>query len=50
MVEQGWIQILSERNPTSHICNEKETVEIFGRIRAKHIKLFVELAIKLENI
>ena len=48
--EQGWIQILNDRNATSHIYDEKEAAEIFDRIKTEHINLFNALAIKLENI
>lgn len=48
--EQGWIQILSDRNLTSHIYDEKEAVEIFDRIKTEHINLFNELAVILEKI
>ena len=47
--EQGWLQILNDRNATSHIYDEEEAVEIFDRIITQHINLFNELFVKLEN-
>ncbi len=48
--ESGWIQILNDRNATSHIYDEKEAIEIFDRIKTQHINLFDELSIKLEKV
>ena len=48
--EQGWLQILIDRNLTSHIYDEKEAVEIFSRIRTQHIILFDKLLSKLEEL
>lgn len=45
--EQGWIQVLNDRNSTAHIYDESEAAEIFGRIRTKHIVLFRKLLEKL---
>lgn len=45
--EQGWLQILNDRNSTSHIYDEEEAVEIFERIRTKHVVLFNNLLKKL---
>lgn len=45
--EQGWLQILNDRNATSHIYDEKEANEIFARIEQNHIKLFNALIEKL---
>lgn len=48
--EQGWIQILNDRNATSHIYDEKEANQIFDRIKNEHIKLFRALAQKLAEL
>lgn len=46
--EQGWIQILNDRNSTSHMYDENESVEISERIKLKHIKLFNNLLEKIQ--
>lgn len=48
--ESGWLQILRDRNSTSHIYDEEEATEIFHRIATAHIKLFDELLNKLQAI
>jgi nucleotidyltransferase substrate binding protein (TIGR01987 family) len=48
--EAGWLQILKDRNMTSHIYDEDEAQEIFNRIAIAHIKLFNSLINKLSNI
>ncbi|MGN1116297.1 MAG: HI0074 family nucleotidyltransferase substrate-binding subunit [Candidatus Ornithomonoglobus sp.] len=45
--EQGWIQILNDRNTTSHIYDEEDAAEIYERIISVHITLFDELLKKL---
>ena len=45
--EQGWLQILNDRNSTPHIYDEKEASEIFDRIKNNHIALFNDLIQKL---
>ncbi|MGN0162045.1 MAG: HI0074 family nucleotidyltransferase substrate-binding subunit [Candidatus Ornithomonoglobus sp.] len=45
--EQGWIQILNDRNSTSHIYDEDDAAEIYERIISVHITLFDELLKKL---
>lgn len=47
--EQGWLQILNDRNSTSHIYNENEANEIYDRISKDHIIKFEELANILTN-
>lgn len=47
--EQGWLQILNDRNSTSHIYDENEADEIYERISKEHIIRFEELAHKLKN-
>ncbi len=48
--EDGWIQILNDRNATSHIYDEDEADKIFERIRSKHIALFTKLSNTLSDI
>lgn len=48
--EAGWLQILRDRNATSHIYDEEDATEIFRRIAAAHIRLFDELLHKLQAI
>lgn len=48
--EEGWIEILNDRNVTSHIYDEAEANKIFERIRKKHIALFTKLSDKLSDI
>ncbi len=48
--ESGWLQILRDRNSTSHIYDEEEATEIFHRIATTHIGLFDELLNKLQVI
>ena len=44
---EGWMQILKDRNYTSHIYDEEDSAEIYQRIATQHIGLFDEL---LENL
>ncbi len=44
--EQGWIQILDDRNVTSHIYDDKDAEAVYKRIVENHINLFKAL---LEN-
>ena len=48
--EDGWIQILRDRNSTSHIYDEADSAKIYDRIISSHIVLFDELLLKLENL
>ncbi len=45
----GWLQILDDRNSTSHIYNEDDANDVYKRIITTHIKLFDELSVKLLN-
>lgn len=47
--EAGWIQLLNDRNVTSHLYDEAVAEEIYQRIIHKHRKLFGELLGVLEN-
>jgi nucleotidyltransferase substrate binding protein (TIGR01987 family) len=46
---EAWIEILNDRNLTSHIYNEETATEIFNRIRTKHITYFLELIKKFDK-
>ena len=41
--EEGWIQILHDRNAASHIYDEEDIAAIYERIMSSHVKLFDEL-------
>lgn len=45
--EDCWIQILHDRNSTSHIYDEHEATEIYQRISTTHVKAFKDLLQKL---
>lgn len=38
--EQGWLQILQDRNSTAHIYDEEDAEAVFNRIKTVHIRLF----------
>ncbi|WP_281179271.1 nucleotidyltransferase substrate binding protein [Vulcanibacillus modesticaldus] len=42
-----WIDMINDRNLTSHTYNEETAKLIYERIKNKYIKLFLELEIKL---
>ena len=48
--EDSWIQVLNDRNATSHIYDEDAADKIFDRIRSKHIELFQNLSDVLSDI
>lgn len=48
--DTGWLQILRDRNSTSHIYDEEDAAEIYKRIAFEHILLFDELLDVLVNI
>ena len=41
--EQGWLQLLQDRNLTSHLYDEQEADEIFLRIKQQHLLLLTAL-------
>jgi nucleotidyltransferase substrate binding protein (TIGR01987 family) len=47
---EGWMQILKDRNLTSHTYNEQITNEIAKNIYKISYPLFLELRSKLKNI
>lgn len=42
--EHVWIQILNDRNLTSHVYDEKTADEIFARIRTSHMPTLKDLS------
>ena len=47
--DEGWIQILDDRNSTAHIYDEDDANAVYERIISVHIKLFDELLEKMIN-
>lgn len=47
--DNGWLQILQDRNSTSHIYDEDDANDIYKRIITSHIRLFDDLADKLSK-
>lgn len=47
--ESLWLQMLNDRNETSHIYNEALAVAIYGRIVHQYLGAFHKAATKLEN-
>jgi len=45
----GWLQLLRDRNSTSHIYDETDATEIYKRISTIHVELFDELSDKLND-
>lgn len=41
--ETGWLQILQDRNSTSHIYDEEDADAVFTRIKDAHVELFDSL-------
>lgn len=48
--ENNWIQILRDRNSTSHIYDEDQANEIYERIANNHVCLFDKLLSVLKNV
>lgn len=46
----AWINILNDRNLTSHIYKEETTIEIFNRIKNIHIEYFTKLSEKFQEM
>ncbi len=40
---EGWIQMLEDRNKTSHLYDEKESAAIYKRIQTNYCKMFQAL-------
>lgn len=47
---EGWIDMLEDRNKTSHIYDEKEALRIYKKIKAHHFSLLEDFAEKIEKI
>lgn len=41
---QGWIDMLEDRNKTSHIYNEKQAAGIYKKIKKSHYPLLLQLS------
>ena len=46
---QAWIDMLTDRNNSTHLYDESAAVHIFDRIQITYFKLLQELKSKLEN-
>ena len=46
---QGWIDMLEDRNKTSHIYNEKQAAVIYKKIKKSHFALLKGLSDHLEH-
>lgn len=40
LISDGWLELLEDRNRTSHLYDDATAAVIFDRIRAKHVPLF----------
>jgi len=51
MVEdgQGWIDMLEDRNKTSHIYDEQQALEIYNKIKETHFKLLEDFEKSMLN-
>ena len=47
--QDKWLQLLSDRNSTSHLYNEAEADRIFSRIESQHLPLLTALVQKLKE-
>ena len=45
----SWIDLLEDRNRTSHIYDEQQSLQVYGRIKEHHVRLFEELGIAVEQ-
>ncbi|WAM31126.1 nucleotidyltransferase substrate binding protein [Caldicellulosiruptor naganoensis] len=52
IIEDGdkWLKMLSDRNMTSHLYNQKMTYEIYQNIKFEYVELFRKLLLKFEDI
>lgn len=48
--ERGWLQIIKDRNASSHIYDEKLANEIYNNIVNSHVLLLEDLKCKLERV
>lgn len=47
---QGWIDMLEDRNKTSHIYDEKQALKIYERIKAAHFGLLKDFSERIGDI
>lgn len=47
--EAGWLQLLQDRNITSHIYDEQDADAVFRRLQERHLRLLEELAEVLQD-
>lgn len=47
--QTGWLKLLEDRNLTSHIYSDETACDIFQRIRAAHLPLFLNLSARLNT-
>lgn len=45
-----WLKMLSDRNMTSHLYNQKMAYEIYQNIKLEYVELFRKLLLKFEEI
>ncbi|WP_271628685.1 nucleotidyltransferase substrate binding protein [Caldicellulosiruptor sp. DIB 104C] len=52
IIEDGdrWLKMLSDRNMTSHLYNQKMAYEIYQNIKLEYVELFRKLLLKFEEI
>ncbi|ADQ04185.1 nucleotidyltransferase substrate binding protein, HI0074 family [Caldicellulosiruptor owensensis OL] len=52
VIEDGdkWLKMLSDRNMTSHLYNQKMAWEIYQNIKFEYVELFKKLLLKFEEI
>lgn len=48
--EEGWLQIMQDRNVTSHVYDEDDVHLIYNRIAQKHIVLFDDLQVEFDKL
>ncbi|BCS81747.1 nucleotidyltransferase substrate binding protein [Anaerocellum diazotrophicum] len=52
IIEDGdkWLKMLSDRNMTSHLYDQKMAYEIYQNIKLEYVELFRKLVLKFEEI
>lgn len=48
--EQSWIELLNDRNSTSHIYDEETAVQIYKKISEKYYPMFCQVAEKIKGL
>lgn len=46
----GWIDMLEDRNRTSHIYDEKQALEIYRKIKNSYIGLFEDFKVEVKTV